>query len=613
VSAGGGFRSVVIDFDSTLVTVEGIDLLAGSHADRVAEMTDRAMAGAVPLEAVYGARLELIRPDRERLAWLGARYVETLVPHARETVAALRWLGKEVRIMSGGLLPALQVAAAELGLERKDVWGVAVRFDETGRYGGYDEASPLARAGGKGDMLEASGLPVPGWWWGTAPPTWRRQPLPMPSSPSPAWSTGRRSAPPRTRPYVLRAWRRCWPSPAGPPTATDSPLPAGRRSSSTPTDSAPPGDMTTLDHGTFFLPGPTEVHRDVLQAMTRQVIPHRGRELPELLRGIDPRLRALFRTSRPVIVVPASATAVMEMGIRCGVRRSSLSLTGGAFGERFADIAERCERQVERYAVEWGEPFSPDEVLRRLRAGDHDAVTVVHSETSTGVLSPVREIAEAVRQAENETGREILLLVDGVSSVGGAPVETDGWGLDFLLTGSQKALALPPGLAFGTPSERLLARARTLPDRGRYLDLLDYVEEWERFQTPTTPAVNLLYALGVQLERIEAEGVERRWERHAEMAAACHRWVEERAGAGLGILAPAGGRSPTVTTITLPAGLDGPGVAERLAAEGFAIAPGYGKLKERTIRVGHMGDHSPGRLAVLLEALDGVLVTGGVR
>jgi aspartate aminotransferase-like enzyme len=371
--------------------------------------------------------------------------------------------------------------------------------------------------------------------------------------------------------------------------------------------------MTTLDHGTFFLPGPTEVHRDVLQAMTRQVIPHRGRELPELLGGIDPRLRALFRTSRPVIVVPASATAVMEMGIRCGVRRSSLSLTGGAFGERFADIAERCERQVERYAVEWGEPFSPDEVLRRLRAGDHDAVTVVHSETSTGVLSPVREIAEAVRQAENETGREILLLVDGVSSVGGAPVETDGWGLDFLLTGSQKALALPPGLAFGTPSERLLARARTLPDRGRYLDLLDYVDEWERFQTPTTPAVNLLYALGVQLERIEAEGVERRWERHTEMAAAFHRWVEERAGAGLGILAPAGGRSPTVTTITLPAGLDGPGVAERLAAEGFAIAPGYGKLKERTIRVGHMGDHSPGRLAVLLEALDGVLVTGGVR
>jgi len=371
--------------------------------------------------------------------------------------------------------------------------------------------------------------------------------------------------------------------------------------------------MTTLHDGTFFLPGPTEVHPDILQAMARQVIPHRGRELPDLLSRVDPRLRALFRTSRAVIVVPASATAVMEMGIRCGVRHSVLSLTGGAFGERFARIADRCERQVERYSVPWGETFSPQEVLERLRAGDHDAVTVVHSETSTGVLSPVREIAEAVRQAETETGREILLLVDGVSSVGGAPAETDAWGLDFLLTGSQKALALPPGLAFGSPSERMLARAATLPDRGHYLDLLDYVDEWSRHQTPTTPAVNLLYALAAQMERIEAEGIERRWDRHREMAAACHGWVEERAAAGLEILAPPNARSPTVTTIMLPSGLDGPGVVEKVAQSGFAIAPGYGQLKEQSIRIGHMGDHAPERLELLLEALDGALMTGSIR
>jgi len=154
-----GFRSVVIDCDSTLVTVEGIDLLAGSHAKEVAEMTERAMTGEVPLEAVYGARLDLIRPPRDRLAWLGARYVETLVPHARETVAALSWLGKEVRIMSGGLLPSLRAVADELGLDAAAVWGVDIRFDDRGGYAGFDEESPLARAGGKAEMLASSDLP----------------------------------------------------------------------------------------------------------------------------------------------------------------------------------------------------------------------------------------------------------------------------------------------------------------------------------------------------------------------------------------------------------------------------------------------------------------------
>lgn len=201
-----------------------------------------------------------------------------------------------------------------------------------------------------------------------------------------------------------------------------------------------------------------------------------------------------------------------------------------------------------------------------------------------------------------------MLLVDGVTSVGGCLVETDAWGLDFVLTGSHKALALPPGLALGTASERLLRRAATLPSRGQYFDLLEFEAYARKHQTPNTPAVNLIYALAEQLRRIEAEGVEARAERHRGMAERCWRWADEvGARFGLSLLAPAGHRSPTVTTLRLPDSRTGPEVVARLADKGYIIGPGYGKLKEATIRIGHMGDHTLEELDALLKNLEEVL------
>lgn len=364
----------------------------------------------------------------------------------------------------------------------------------------------------------------------------------------------------------------------------------------------------TTEFGRFFLTGPTEVRPEVLAAMTRPVIGHRGPEMSALLREVDAPLRAIFRTSRPVYVSSSSATGLMEAAVRCGVRRRALALVNGAFSGRFRDLVGECGREVATYDAEWGAAHDPDEIFRRVRAGGFDAVTVVHSETSTGVLNPLREIADAVRAAERETGEEVLLLVDGVTSVGGAEVEAEAWGLDLLLTGSQKALALPPGLAFATVVPRFLERAGTIPGRGQYFDLVEFDRAWAKHQTPNTPAVSLVYALAEQVKRIQAEGIGARIARHRAMAERCLEWVETRGARwGLRVLAPEGRRSPTNTAIVLPAEMKGPQVAAALEERGWTIAPGYGRLRDTTFRIGHMGDHTVEELDGLLAELEEVL------
>lgn len=364
----------------------------------------------------------------------------------------------------------------------------------------------------------------------------------------------------------------------------------------------------SAEFGRFFLPGPTEVHPEVLAAMDRPMIGHRGPEVVELVGGIQPSLSALFRTERPVYLSTSSATGMMEAAISNLSRRRILCLVCGAFSGRFRKIAAARDRPADVLEVEWGEAILPERVEERLSEspGRWDLVTIVHSETSTGVLNPVGEIAEVVARHE-----DVLLAVDAVSSLAGAPVLTDEWGLDFVLTGAQKALALPPGLALAVASERALGRAAEVPARGYYFDLLDFERRMAARQTPNTPVLSVIYALERQLGRIEAEGLEGRWRRHWAMARRTHAWVREtaeRTGRAYRVLAPEGHRSPTVTAVVLPEeGPTGPEVAAALAERGFTIAPGYGKIRERTIRIGHMGDHTLEQLEALLAPLGEVL------
>lgn len=357
-----------------------------------------------------------------------------------------------------------------------------------------------------------------------------------------------------------------------------------------------------LSHGTIFLPGPTEVRPEVLAAMQRQMLPHRGEEVRAMVERVSRRLGPLFGTARPVTVLTCAATGAMEAAVRCGTRSRVLALVNGAFGERFARVAELCGRQVTRLVAEPGLTVTPQIVAAALAGGRYDAVTAVHVESSTGASTDVAGLGAVVRAHE-----DVLLLVDGVSSVGGAPVGMDAWGVDLLFAGSQKALALPPGLAFVACSERLIARALTLPDRGYYLDLTRHDHLARAGQLAGMPALPLLFALDRQLELIEAEGVDRRLARHAAMALRVRRWVAHMAtrGVPITVLATREERASTVTCVTYPG--DARDVVEGARDEGYLIGAGYGDLAPHTFRIGHMGDHTLEGLEGLLGALRWVL------
>jgi aspartate aminotransferase-like enzyme len=351
-----------------------------------------------------------------------------------------------------------------------------------------------------------------------------------------------------------------------------------------------------LDDGRFFLPGPTEVRAEVLAAMTRPMMPHRGRAFEELFARIQGGLQQVFRTQRPVLVSTSSATGLMEAGVRCAPPGPVLALVNGAFSERFAHVARACGRTVEVVEVAPGEVVTPEMAEDRFREKRFAVMTVVHSETSTGALTDIRAMQTVARR------HGVTCVIDSVTGMAGSPVETDGWDLDYVLTGSQKALALPPGLAFAVASDAYLAQARSAGARGLYFDLVEFEAFARKSQTPNTPAISLLYALEVQLAAIVAEGIEGRWARHRAMAERVRAWVGEHAE--WGILAPEGARADTVTAITLPERIRGTDLVAAAEREGYVVGTGYGKLKERTFRIGHMGDHTLQGLGGCLAAID---------
>jgi aspartate aminotransferase-like enzyme len=339
--------------------------------------------------------------------------------------------------------------------------------------------------------------------------------------------------------------------------------------------------------------------------MNRAMIPHRGQDMVDLLKRMEPPLQRLCRTERRVLVGTCSATGFMEMAVRSGVKHRALSLVGGAFGERFAAIVAATGRDVVRLQVPLGQTVEPDMLRDALKRTDVEAVTLVHSETSTGALAPLEELAAVVHEFDN-----VLLLVDAVTSMAGSPVEIDEWSLDFVLTGSQKALALPPGLALAVASERMLEHAKSIPERGAYLDVIAFDKAAGNYQPTNTPAISLLYALDAQLERIEAEGgIEQRWQRHDAMRQVVEQWVGGRGGElGFSYLPPEGRRSWTVSCLEVPEGKNGRELVQAVKKKGWIIGTGYGELKPTTLRIGHMGDHSPERVREVLEVVEEVAV-----
>ena len=361
---------------------------------------------------------------------------------------------------------------------------------------------------------------------------------------------------------------------------------------------------TTKAFGTFFLPGPTEVRAEVMAAMLQPMIAHRGAEFERLFERLQHGLRPIFKTDRPVYISSSSATGMMEAGIRCAPPGRILCLVNGAFSERFAHIASMCGRDVDRYDVAWGQVHTVPQLDERLSIRKYSAITVVHSETSTGALNDIRAISDCAHR------RGIFCLVDSVSGLAGAELRFDEWNLDYALSGSQKALALPPGLSFAVASSAYVDQANGTRERGVYFDLVELDAYARRNQTPSTPALSLLFALEVQLQSIAAEGLEARWARHRAMAARTQEWITkigEETKRKLGNIAPLGSQSPTVSTIRLPSDLPAETFTAAVAKRGIVVGSGYGKLKSSTFRIGHMGDHTVETVERCLAACSSVL------
>ena len=346
----------------------------------------------------------------------------------------------------------------------------------------------------------------------------------------------------------------------------------------------------------LFIPGPTNVDPSVLKAQARPMVGHRSQEFQDLYARIQPQLRQIFETEGRVYVTASSGSGLWEGAMRSLVSDRLLLCVCGAFGQRWAEVAEGNGIAFDQLEVEWGQPNLPEQIVSALAEQQYDTLAVVHNETSTGVENPVEKIVKAAR--DSQPG--LVVMVDGVSSAGGVKIPTDGWELDVLVTSSQKCFALPPGLALAAVSDRALARAARVSNRGWYFDLLLLEKYHQRDYTPATPAISLLYALDFQLDRILSEGLDARQARHEQMAAAVQAWAEEH----FELFAADGYRSRTVTAVRNTQEMDIAALNAYLARHDMTIANGYGPLKNKTFRIGHMGDTQPSDIEELLSLID---------
>lgn len=359
---------------------------------------------------------------------------------------------------------------------------------------------------------------------------------------------------------------------------------------------------SSAKHIKLFIPGPTEVRAEILDAQTHWMVGHRMPEAADLFASAQKKLRQVFLTGKRVYITASSGTGWQEGAVRNLVGRKVLACVNGAFADRWREVAAANGKPYEVLEAPWGEPVRPEAVAARLAGGAFDAVTIVHNETSTGVVSPIQEIAAAIRALPG--GDEIMILVDSVSGLSGAELRFDDWDLDMVFTSSQKAFALPAGLAFAAVSDRALARAHEIENRGYYFDLPLLEKYLLRNQTPATPALSLLYALDRQLEDMVAEGMEARVARHLALRDRTIAWATER---GFSLFAAEGYRSPTVTCISNDRGLDIAALNQYLRQAGMIISNGYGPLKGKNFRIAHMGDTTMSDLDELLATIDGYL------
>ena len=356
-----------------------------------------------------------------------------------------------------------------------------------------------------------------------------------------------------------------------------------------------------MAHVKLHIPGPVEVSEKTFKAFCSPMIGHRGQGFKDLYAKIQPQLQTLLSTKQLVYLSTSSAWGVMEGAIRNVVQKKVLNCMCGAFSDKWLDVSKKCGKQADALQVEWGSPIRAEAIDKKLTTGEYDAITLIHNETSTGVMSPLGEIAALKKKYP-----DVMFIVDAVSSMTAVPLKFDELGIDVLLAGTQKAFALPPGLAVFAASPAALAKAATAKDRGYYFDFLEFQKNAEQSMTPSTPSIGHVYALSSKLDDFMAEGLDNRYARHLKTNKMVHDWAAKH---GFTLFPEKGFESVTLTCVNngaKPGGrtVDVAKLQKLVKDRGFLIDGGYGKIKGTTFRISNMGDETEASMTPLIAALD---------
>jgi len=349
----------------------------------------------------------------------------------------------------------------------------------------------------------------------------------------------------------------------------------------------------------LFIPGPVKVNEDVLQQLARPTLGHRGKEYAQLHGETVDMLKKVLFTDQNVFLSTSSASGIWEASIRNCVDfdETVLCTCCGAFSDKWANVAKSCGRNVEELKVDWGQATTPEMIDEKLASGKYAAVTLVFNETSTGLTNPVYQISEMMKQKYPD----VLVFVDAVSGMVGLPMHFDDLGWDVAFASVQKAFAIPPGLAVAAVSNRALEKSKNVPNRGYYFDFQNFAKSAEKNQTPTTPNIPHIMALNYQCHKLMAEGMENVWQRHKEMGEYVRTWATGK----FDLFCDEKYASNTLTTVKNTKGIN---VAETIKAiqekHNTIFGNGYGKLKEQTFRIAHMGDITMDDLKELLGWID---------
>jgi aspartate aminotransferase-like enzyme len=349
----------------------------------------------------------------------------------------------------------------------------------------------------------------------------------------------------------------------------------------------------------LFIPGPTHVRDEILQAQTAPMIGHRAKEYSDLQAAVTPKLQEMLYTKQRVYLFASSSTGVMEGSIRQSSLKRTLTTVCGAFSKRWHEIVVDNGVPCDKLEVAPGQAITVDLVDQALGKGDYDAICLTMNETATGVMNPVKDIAAMIHQKYPE----VIIQVDAVSCMAGTKIEFDDWGLDVCFAGTQKCFALPPGLTVCAVSDRAREKALKIPGRGHYFAWSMMDKHYDKSQTPATPAISLIQALNVQMDSILAEGLENRWARHLEMAEYTRAWARKN----FRLYGDERYLSPTVTNVENTRAIVVGDLNKELGKRGAMISNGYGDLKDKCFRIAHMGDLTLADMQWLTAQIDDIL------